>query len=482
MAGLLLRGIALILALTTASVFAQDTRRDEVRVLIDVSGSMKRSDPKNLRVPALKLLVNLLPSDALAGAWIFAEAVTPLVPLGATTSQWRERAQPAAEKIHSRGLLTDIGAGLERASQGWQAPDPDSRRSLILLTDGLVDLGNDATVNAAARADILERAVPGLAAAGVTVHTIALSTDTDVALLQEMAERTGGSFEQVDSAEALQRVFLRMFERSVARAGLPLIGNRFRIDEAVRELTVLAFRRDGAAPTRLVPPAGEPFGAGEAPDAVRWYGESGYDLITIDAPATGEWQLLAPADPDNRALIVTDLALRIAELPDSLPHGQRLTVKMSLESGGDAIRREELLSLVDVRLRQHSDGEAPREWLLARSESDGSYAITLERTLSPGEHELIARASAKTFERERRHRLRIGPAGIEPEPPPNPEIGGALDDAASPAPQRPEAANWWLIGGVLLAVNGILLGLLAVTVYLLRRRRTTAAPSTGQTP
>ncbi|RLA17269.1 MAG: hypothetical protein DRQ56_09430, partial [Gammaproteobacteria bacterium] len=33
----------------------------DVRVLIDVSGSMKQNDPRNLRIPALKLLVNLLP-------------------------------------------------------------------------------------------------------------------------------------------------------------------------------------------------------------------------------------------------------------------------------------------------------------------------------------------------------------------------------------------------------------------------------------
>ncbi len=49
--------------------------KPDLRLLIDVSGSMKESDPDNLRAPALELIVRLLPEGARAGVWTFGESV-----------------------------------------------------------------------------------------------------------------------------------------------------------------------------------------------------------------------------------------------------------------------------------------------------------------------------------------------------------------------------------------------------------------------
>ena len=38
--------------------------RSDVRVLVDMSGSMKKNDPDNLRIPAVQLMSNLLPPDS----------------------------------------------------------------------------------------------------------------------------------------------------------------------------------------------------------------------------------------------------------------------------------------------------------------------------------------------------------------------------------------------------------------------------------
>ena len=39
----------------------------DIRVLIDISGSMKQTDPNNLRAPALKILTGLIPAGVQAG-------------------------------------------------------------------------------------------------------------------------------------------------------------------------------------------------------------------------------------------------------------------------------------------------------------------------------------------------------------------------------------------------------------------------------
>ena len=55
---ILLQPGALLLALNLIGFNA--LAAPDIRVLVDVSGSMKTTDPQNLRIPALKLLAELL--------------------------------------------------------------------------------------------------------------------------------------------------------------------------------------------------------------------------------------------------------------------------------------------------------------------------------------------------------------------------------------------------------------------------------------
>ena len=62
----------------------------DVRILIDVSGSMKQNDPQNLRRPALRLLVGLLSSETRAGVWTFGQYVNMQIPLGQVDKAWKK--------------------------------------------------------------------------------------------------------------------------------------------------------------------------------------------------------------------------------------------------------------------------------------------------------------------------------------------------------------------------------------------------------
>jgi hypothetical protein len=64
----------------------------DVRVIIDISGSMKHNDPNNLRKPALELLVKLFPEGSKAGVWTFGQWVNNLVPSESVNKPWRDNA------------------------------------------------------------------------------------------------------------------------------------------------------------------------------------------------------------------------------------------------------------------------------------------------------------------------------------------------------------------------------------------------------
>ncbi len=401
------RIVLLVLGLICFLTPVQAAKKNDVRVLIDVSGSMKQNDPHKLRAPALRLLVGLLPEGSESGVWTFGQYVNMQVKHGRVDSRWKKQARAESAKIHSRGLYTNIEEALKRASFGWTQPDTNTRRNLILLTDGMVDISRDAKKNAASRERILKTILPRLKKAGVRLHAIALSDGADKALLRQMSAATGGSYIQVDDAGSLERAFLKLFERTAPVDSLPIKGNRFKVDTSVLDMTVLVFRK-GAEPVVLVSPQGKSYDKRKHPQNFNWHQEKSYELITVKKPAAGEWLVKGSKDPDNRVMIVTNLKLDTSELPPSILAGDKLLVEAELLDRGKRISRKSFLNLVsfeivandNVSYAMQDTGEAGD-----KNRNDGRYSVDLTGKLAGGEQSLTIRAKGATFEREFRYAL-----------------------------------------------------------------------------
>lgn len=386
----------------------------DMRLLIDVSGSMRQNDPNNLRVPALRLVNELLPGGARAGIWTFAEDVETLVEPALVDEAWKTRARNALGRIHSRGQLTDIERALDAASADWSAPDPEHERHIVLLTDGLVDVSKNAAEDTASRARIAGEQVERLKDLDAKVHVIALSDSVDTELMQILSERTGGWMETPRDADTLQRVFLHMLEQSAAPATLPLDGNRFSVDDQVSEFTVLAFR-EAQGTTRLVSPTNRLISAADPGEGVQWRAESAYDLVTVSEPAAGEWELLGAEDPDNRVAIITDLGIRAAAVPGSLYSGDTLNLEVWLTSDGQPVVRADLLQLLTGRAQltpvDHDANALALELALDADTQRFTGAIKAN-ALTPGLYELNLVLDGTTFQRQMQKRVRVVKAPV----------------------------------------------------------------------
>ncbi len=377
----------------------------DVRIVVDVSGSMRHTDPDNLRVPALRLLTGLMPGDARAGVWTFGRHVNMLVPHGAVDDAWRDRAAAATRKIPSIALHTNIEGGLDTATWNWRAPDEGTERHLILFTDGRVDLPEGAAGNAASRQRITDALATRLRDAGARVHAIALSDDTDELLLRQLAAATGGLFEKTTDAAGLERIFARIFARAVETGSLPLRERRFLVDDSIRELTILAFREEGSAPARLTMPDGTVIDALDPPHGVRWHGDLRYDLVTINEPPPGNWEIDAALDPDSRIMVVSRLRLDATRLPPQLLAGDRPRIEASISDGGRTITKREFLHFVRVEAQLSGTGEPLRRALLDNGRDgdaiagDGVHTLTVIDELPPGHHALVLDVDGTTFRR-----------------------------------------------------------------------------------
>lgn len=398
------------LVLVFLSVSAKAARIDDIRILIDVSGSMVNTDPGNLRVPALRMLNGLIPTDSRAGVWTFGRYVNMEVKWGTVDDGWRKQADAGANKIHSRGQFTNIERALIRATTGWDKPDENTRRNIILLTDGKVDISKDYQKNALSKSTILNKTVPQLIKNGIKVHAIALSNESDEELLKRIALKTSGSFEIAHSAEDLQRIFLRMFERAAKPDTVPLKGNKFSIDKSIREMTLLVFRK-GDREVRLIQPDGKQHAREKHGKQVRWRNDLGYDLITVTTPMAGEWSLDADVDESNRVMIVTDLKLAVDELPAYSTPDQNINLKVELHNSNEKISKNSFLKFVKFNIKHTHNGkteELPLQLKSSREIRDkGIYLQRITAPLEEGSHEIIVSADARTFNRNKRFSIEV---------------------------------------------------------------------------
>ncbi|WP_144394062.1 vWA domain-containing protein [Pleionea sediminis] len=405
-----LKAWAIAVSMTILSVShaaeKSEEKRSDVRLLIDISGSMKKNDPNNLRIPALRIVTNLMPKGSDSGVWTFGRYVNMLVPLKAVDKEWQESANAAAAKINSAGLYTNIGDAMTKSTWDWNRPDDTESRSMILLTDGMVDISKDPAKDAAERQRILNDVLPRLKAAGVTIHTIALSPEADSELLSTLANQTDGWFQQVNSAEDLQRTFLKIFEQATPRDSLPLENNQFTVDKSVEEMTLLVFREAGSSPTRLTTPDGGNIDKNSSRVDTRWFSSSAYDLITISEPPAGDWKIDAAVDPDNRVMVVSKLGLSVDELPNNVLANEQITYAVKLIEDGKVITRPDFIKLIDAKLETQYKGQSNTTPLL-RNDQAGEFKQVFFAGEEDGVLEIKLVVKSPTFERSRTHAINI---------------------------------------------------------------------------
>lgn len=445
----------LILAVTVlpATVDAQEVppptlpASSDVRIIVDISGSMKENDPDNLRQPAVRLLARMIPDDTTAGLWTFGQYVNMLVPHRVVGADWREQAIERSRQINSVALRTNLGEAIEVASDGYYSGGGLENTHFILLTDGNVDISDDGEINRQEENRILDSLVADLAEQGATFHPIALSAQADAEFLQRLARESGGRFQIADTADALNRVFLEALNTAVPQEQIPIVGNTFSVDEGVTEYTALVFW--GERETRetrqleLVRPDGRTVKLEELPDNTRWAREAGYDLMTVSEPMSGEWRINGELGEGSRVTVVSDLRMVVSPVPPTFSEAEPVNLDIAFFEGEERITDPDFLRVLDVRISITSEDGMSGTKVLSGNEppKTGVFSDTIGKLPAPGLYQIEIIADGQTFGRKFSTRTGFvsdestadGQADVESQP----TLAGEPDTETSSDPEQP---------------------------------------------
>ncbi|WP_445427786.1 TIGR03503 family protein [Alishewanella sp. HL-SH05] len=135
------------------------------------------------------------------------------------------------------------------------------------------------------------------------------------------------------------------------RNQIPLLDNRFRIDDGIESITLVFFRRPGSASIVLVRPDGSKVFYNTAKqNNIRWFDGPSYDLIEITQPMPGPWQAVGRVLPESKILVLTDVALDVDPLPKPMVVGETFKLTARMLQDGKAINAREFKDILSLQV------------------------------------------------------------------------------------------------------------------------------------
>jgi uncharacterized protein (TIGR03503 family) len=127
--------------------------------------------------------------------------------------------------------------------------------------------------------------------------------------------------------------------------------NRFRIDYMVDHLTLVIQRSYGSAPVVVILPDGSKWYSNRHPQTVKWVDGIAADMIYIEKPMPGPWQLLGSVVEGSTIQKISALDIAVQPLPQPLYQGERLKVTARLLGDNLTMRMPGLEYMVEWTAR-----------------------------------------------------------------------------------------------------------------------------------
>lgn len=453
-------------SLTTVHAAQASSQIDAVLVL-DVSNSMKTSDPSKIGNEAMKMFIDMLSEQ---GDQVGIVAYTDSIQREKALLEINSKADKDNLKSFidqlNRGAYTDVSVGVKEAMQILDdGADPDHEPMIIVLADGNNDFDDESGRTQAQSDADMDKAIKEANDSGVPIYTIGLNADGKLnkEALAELSDLTDGKSFSTNTADDLPQILSEIFASHLELNIVPVDsftanGNYQDVKITVPNSNVLeaniSIMSDKPVEAKLIDPSGKAVSI-PSDDVLRSESKS-YSLIKLLTPSEGDWTLQVKGvnrdKIDINLIFNYDLSLAMDPLASTTySKGDTVNINSYLVSGGQKLGdKQQYSNMSAVLLVKDLDTGTIKEIPMdnAGDHFEGKYKIADEH-----DYEIKVKAEEESFFRETDAvNITAKPGGTSQTTPTQP---AAEED--KPFPLLP----------VLLAVIGLAI-LLAAAYFILR--------------
>ncbi len=387
----------------TKAVEKNEAPTKNIILLIDSSGSMKRTDPKNYRKPAAKLFVSLLGEDVRLSVVSFGDTVKTLLPLSVNKRSQRPLIDRAIDQITSKEYSTHIHLAIKKGLEILKETKEGSG-ILVLMSDGKLTLGSTEK-DEAAMAELL-KLLPEAAKLGIKIYTIPFTEESDIKLLEKIAADTGAFSRLAKQDTDIHKIFASIFEKIRQPDAVPITEDGFVIDSEIKE-AILLITKQPKTRTTLLTPAGTKITAERKGKDIIWHNAEVFDMITIPNPEPGRWKVNLSTKEGNRVYVLTNLRLKSNFNKNTVHKGETLKIDAWLERDGGVVTEQDVLSKITFILDSLDPMKRTYQTKMILDSLDsgvvpsGGRYIAETKIESIGDYTLRIIAEGNTFKREK---------------------------------------------------------------------------------
>jgi hypothetical protein len=378
---------------------------------LDISGSMKRTDPLRLLPKAAHIMVGLLGEKDYLGILTFEDVTQTRLASGPLTPAQKRRGFQELARLQPRGLFTDIHQALAGALKASE-PAGGAQRAVLLISDGQMDIDPLKGNSKVFVERVHQQIIPAYKKAGIPIYSVAFTPESDQTLLKTLAEETGGRFLLIPAAQDLHQAFLKFYEVLKGPQLAPLVGSRFLIDPQVQEAILIVTRSQQDKPVMLENPKGKKLG--QASEGARWFAAPTFDMVTLPQPEPGNWRVSGHKEGDGKIILMTDLKLECPHLPEEAGADEDLLAGALLKDKDQPVTAPEVLNQTTFTAELQPEGGKPVELEMGNPPLEqkdfwpaGARLAKFPPFNHPGLWQLRIRVLGKTFQRERNISLKV---------------------------------------------------------------------------
>ncbi|MCD6298553.1 MAG: FHA domain-containing protein [Deltaproteobacteria bacterium] len=198
---------------TSPGDFQNRNQKLDIVLVLDNSGSMKKSDPEFLARDVVTNFLIELDEGVRLGMIIFDQKVDLAEALiDITDSEAKAGFLKSLNRVNYSGRFSDSPAAIERAIYELKTRGrKDALKAIIFLTDGIVDTGDkgrDYEKEKWLKQDLAQDS----SKAGIRIIGIAFSNTADFSIMQTLAFKTGAEYFRVYGVQDIPRVFKKICE------------------------------------------------------------------------------------------------------------------------------------------------------------------------------------------------------------------------------------------------------------------------------
>ncbi len=245
---------------------------------------------------------------------------------------------------------------------------------------------------------------------GIPVYVVAFGNRVDPSRYRPVVDPTGGELFVIRKGEQLEQAFSSIRAQLRDKEAIPVVGDRLVLDDSIGAATVVMAKRGPRDVNRLVTPGDRVLGAKTKHPGVAWSSFAEYDLVRIESPEAGTWQVRQPpgAPPAASHIEESELRLQVRVGPREPVLGDRAIIEASLERGGKTVSSYAEVKHLVLEAEVIDPSGRLRPVRLNR-EGDGRFRAELDNEMQ-GYHQVRLTAFSPEVQRERRLSFLVHPA------------------------------------------------------------------------